>query len=186
MSSSSASRSSSAATHSYRLYVYPEVDLTNGKERSLTNVDLLEELEELVDTSEKISKVFYYTNPLNGWQLYKGAVKPCSWLVSWKGSMHHAYIVFKTQSWWWSIEKNDAGITIQRSKKNEFVRDKYVRVRRQESYTTGIGCEKSKTATNKTVKQLLKHIHEKGYVNEMYHALEKNCQEFADKIYEFL
>jgi hypothetical protein len=162
------------------------VDLTNGKERSLTNVDLLEELEELVDTSEKISKVFYYTNPLNGWQLYKGAVKPCSWLASWKGSVHHAYIVFETKSWWWSIEKNDAGIIIQRSKQIEFVRDMHVRVRRKENRATGIGCEKSKTATNKTVKQLIEHIHEKGYVNEMYHALEKNCQEFADKIYEFL
>jgi hypothetical protein len=159
--------------------------LLNGKERSMTNEELIEELEKLVKTSETIEEVFYYTNPLNGWQLFKGAVKPTGLDTLW-GSMHHAYIVFKTQSWWWSIEKNDAGITIQRSKKIEFVTDMYVRVRRQESYTTGIGCEKKKTATNKTVKQLLKHIHEKGYVNEMYHALEKNCQEFADKIYEFL
>jgi hypothetical protein len=93
--------------------------------------------------------------------LYKGAVKPTGldtlWDTLW-GTVHHAYIVFKTQSWWWSIEKNDAGITIQRSKKIEFVRDKYHRTKRPESFTTGIGCEKSleksKKIHNRTVKQL--------------------------------
>jgi hypothetical protein len=116
-------------------------------------------------------------------QLYKGAVKPTGLENLW-GIAHHAYIVFKTQSWWWSIEKNEAGITIQRSKQIEFVRDKYRRMKRPESFTTGIGCEKSKEIHNRTVKQLVEFIQRKRFVDEVYDVFFlKNCQNFADKIY---
>jgi hypothetical protein len=149
------------------------VDSPTGKERSLTNEEWLEELGKLVDKEEKIEQIWYCTHPLYWWQMSKIF-------------LHHAYIVFKTDQWWWSIEKNVTGITIQRSKQIEFVRDKYRKVRRQESITTGIGWEKKKTARNKTVKKLIEHIHDNGFLNEEYRVLLKISQEFADNVYEFL
>ncbi len=46
------------------------------------------------------------------------------------------YVVFKTDQWWWSIEKNDACVTIQRSKTPGYVIDKY---RRQDRTTNVFG-----------------------------------------------
>ena len=99
--------------------------------------------------------------------------------------MYHAYIVFKTKDWYWSIEKNNAGVTIQRSKEIEHVRDKYYRIKRQENWTSGIAMKKSKSVNNKTVKQLIEHIYNNKYVDEEYGVIQNNCQQFADKIYNF-
>jgi hypothetical protein len=154
------------------------VDSPQGKEFSLTNEQLGRKLMDnklgdlLDESDEKIEPVSYYTHPLNSWQIYKRV-------------MHHAFIIFRTKSWWWSVEKNDAGVTIQRSKNIEHIRDKYHRNKRQENWMTRITGEKTKRVKNKTVKQFFEHIYEANYVNEEYHFLEKNCQEFADKIYDF-
>ncbi len=42
----------------------------------MRNEEILVKLGTLIETSEKIEEVSYYTNPLNNLQLYKGAVKP--------------------------------------------------------------------------------------------------------------
>jgi hypothetical protein len=103
-----------------------------------------------VDDTKKILEVKYYSHPLYGWQIMQNL-------------LHHAYIVFKTQSWWWSIEKNELGVTIQRSKKFEFVRDKF---RRQDRTTDlfggGIICEK-KFKGSHTLQELIFHIYAKNY-----------------------
>ena len=43
---------------------------------------------------------------------------------------HHAFVVFKTAKHWWSIEKNDKGVTLQRSTEKNDVRDVYGREKR--------------------------------------------------------
>lgn len=168
------------------MYFYTQVDSPLAKECLMTNEELLEEPGKHVDVSEDILEVMYCTNPLYWWQLFKGAVKPTG-LENLQGTMHHAYIVFQTKYWWWSIEKNEECVTLQRSIKIEFVRDKYRKVRRQESFTTGIGCEKKKMARSKTIKQLFEHIHQGGYVNEVLNNPfpGKISQDFADSLYEF-
>jgi hypothetical protein len=100
--------------------------------------------------------------------------------------LHHAYIVFETDRWWWSIEKNELGVTIQRSKKLKFVRDKF---RRQDRTTDlfggGIQCEKKYKGSH-TVKELIFHIYVKNYLNKDYDVVNKNCKDFAEKIYQFI
>ncbi|EFX78203.1 hypothetical protein DAPPUDRAFT_105495 [Daphnia pulex] len=186
-SSSSSSPDSKSGVYTFRLYFYDEVDNQSaGKDYSMTNDELLQRLGKLIDTSEVIQEVMYYTNPLNGWQLYKGAVKPTG-LENLQGNMHHAYIVFGTKNWWWSVEKNDACVAIQRSKTFEFVSKKYYRGHRQTSVFTGIDCVKKKTGQqSRTVEQLLEHIVARDYVNQKYHFLDQNCQHLADKIYDYL
>ena len=175
--SNSTSSGSGGGTYTFKLYIYIQVDSPQGKEYSMTNEELGRKLREnkfskWLDESEKIEEMSIYIHPLHWWQISQNV-------------MHHAYIVLKTKDWWWSIEKNDAGVTIQRSKEIEHVRDKYYRIKRQENWTSGIAMEKSKSVNNKTVKQFIEHVYKANYVDEEYGVIQNNCQQFADKIYNF-
>jgi hypothetical protein len=177
MGSSSSTSSSPdgkcGGVYSFKLFFYDKVDEESArqeKDHSMTNDELLEKFGKLKVTGEKILEVRYYTHPLNWWQVSKY-------------NLQHAYIVFETENWWWSIEKNDNCVAIQRSKKIEFVRDKYYRTDRMTALTTGISCIKEKTVDKRTVKELLEHIKSSNYVNQQYHFLEQNCYQMADKIY---
>ncbi len=35
-------------------------------------------------------------------------------MIVYNFNRYHAFVVFETEKWWWSIEKNDGGITLQR------------------------------------------------------------------------
>ena len=51
---------------------------------------------------------------------------------------YHAFVRFETKGWWWSIEKNGQGVTVQRSKQPQFVKDHYRRGKRVTPVTVGI------------------------------------------------
>jgi hypothetical protein len=171
-SSISSTSSGGGNEHVGKLYFDPKADQP-GDGYFITDAELREKLSELVDASETIVEVRYYTNPLYGVQLTQQL-------------LHHAFIVFETDQWWWSIEKNELGVTIQRSKKIEFVRDKF----RREDRTTdlfggGIQCEKKYKGSH-TLQELISHIYVKNYLNEEYNVVSNNCKDFADKIYQFI
>jgi hypothetical protein len=166
------SQSNGGVLYTRKLFFYSEEIATKVKEYSMTNDELIGKFGRLVDTSERIERVWDYTHPLNWWQLSQNV-------------MHHAFIVFKTKSWWWSIEKNNANITVQRSKSEKSVRDKCCGQKRQVGLTTGITV-KNKCKGEKTVAELIRHIHEQDYLNQDYDLVFYNCQSFAARIYEFL
>eukprot|EP01068_Selenidium_serpulae_P001948 Selendium_serpulae@DN2056_c0_g1_i1.p1 len=58
--------------------------------------------------NQKIEFVEVWETPLYGWQLTMLA-------------MHHQFVILKTYSWWWSVEKTTSGIIIQRGKEQRFV-----------------------------------------------------------------
>ena len=80
----------------------------------MTSYELCQLLLEVVDASESINEVRYYSHSRH------------SLLLS-KCFTSHAFIVLKTENCWWSIEKDQRGITVQRSKYLENVREKYRR-----------------------------------------------------------
>jgi hypothetical protein len=173
MGSSSSTSSGGGNEHTGKLYFDPEADSSKGKDYFITDAKLHEKLSELVDDTEKILEVRYYTNPLYGVQLTQKL-------------LHHAFIVFETDQWWWSIEKNELGVTIQRSKKIEFVRDKFRRRdRTTDLFGGGIKCER-KFKGSHTLQELISHIYVKNYLNEKYDVVSNNCKDFADKIYQFI
>jgi len=69
-------------------------------------------MEELIKGSEDIEEVRAYQCPLFGVQLTQYL-------------LNHQFIMLETNSWWWSVEKNTEGITIQRSKKDR-IRERQV------------------------------------------------------------
>jgi hypothetical protein len=169
-----ASKSTDADKHKGKLYFDPEADSSQGAHYYIANRQLREKFAELVDDSEMITEVRVYTHPLSGAQVTAGL-------------LHHAFVVFGTDKWWWSIEKNDNGITIQRSKKIEYVRDKYRRNDRKTGLFGMSGIKlKKKRAGSHTLRKLFKHIYKNDYLNETYDVLENNCQHFADKIWLFI
>jgi hypothetical protein len=103
--------------YSKMLYFDPKADEPTENGHWITDEELRHKLTNLVDGSENIDEVMFYRNPLSPWQTKKDI-------------FHHAFIVFKTKNWWWSIEKNNTCVTIQRSKNLESVRDMYRRRKR--------------------------------------------------------
>ncbi|XP_057377877.1 uncharacterized protein LOC130699681 [Daphnia carinata] len=169
--SNSRSRSTGAA-YTKKLYFDPEADSSEGRDYWITDAELRETLSELVDVTERIVEVRYYKHPLGAWQLTDHL-------------LHHAFIVFETNAWWWSIEKNDEGVTIQRSKDFDSVCYRYRRSKRKTSIGKGVEMVK-KASGSTTVMELINHIWRKNYLNQEYDALSYNCQHFADLIYEFI
>ena len=68
----------------------------NGSMVYVTDDELKCKLKNLVDSSEEIKEVFIYKVPLTDVQITD--------II-----FHHAYVVLKTNKWWWSIEKNTEG-----------------------------------------------------------------------------
>ena len=167
---------SSGASYTFKLYTFHETNLY--EECVLPNEGLLGRFENMIDTSEKITEVMFYTNLLTVFQLQKNL-------------LYQAYIVFKTDNWWWSIENKDEesgekSILLQRSKKIELVRDNCRGINRQEGFNTKIECQKTKAVGDKTIKQLVQHVQGENFLNEEFHSVENNSKDFADNIYEFL
>jgi len=177
-SSSSPTSPSSGGVYTFKLYIYIEVDSLQGKEFSMTNEEFGRKLtdnkfKKWLDPAEEIDEVSYYTHPLNSWQL-------------WQGNLHHAFIVFKTKSWWWSIEKNAEGLTIQRAKQLESVRDVYRRAKRTtgETSSTNIILKRKSSGCDMTLNELINYIWRKDSLNKVYFIKDSNCQEFAKFIFE--
>jgi hypothetical protein len=170
--------SSTANYGRQQFYFDPDVNLTEPPRHAdciMTNYELRQLLQNKVDdVSEKIQEVRYYTHPLNDWQMSKIF-------------LHHAFIVLKTDNWFWSIEKDEGGITVQRSKQLENVRDKCHKQNRITGVmNNGIDLAKNSPGNDTTVIELFNHMWSKEYMNLNYHFLNDNCKKFADRIDEFV
>jgi hypothetical protein len=135
----------------------------------ITNYKLRQLLLEMVDASESINEVRYYSHSRHRLLLSKCFTS-------------HAFIVLKTDNCWWSMEKDQRGITVQRSKFLENVRDKCRRHDRIKALD-GIKMLKEDRG-NFTLNGLVLYMWKKDHMNLNYHFLDNNGQTFADVIFE--
>lgn len=152
----------------YTLYFDPRADQPVEEGYLITDEELRVKFIQLLDASEEILKVRIYTNPLYKWQFTQFI-------------LYHAFIVFETQNWWWSIEKNAQGLTIQRSKTLNSIKQYYRRIER----TSGIrSVELFKEATGKgTVSDLVHYLWRKDELNKSYLFIYRNCQDFVNVVF---
>jgi len=75
-----------------KLYFDPEAD-KSGTIYPISNDELRTKLKDVVDLKQTIVRVEIYRHPLTSWQ-------------SSNKLMYHAFILFETDGWWLSIEKN--------------------------------------------------------------------------------
>ncbi|XP_046457668.1 uncharacterized protein LOC124204621 [Daphnia pulex] len=156
-----------------QFYFDPDMDSPHRRpDCCSTKSELRDKLESLADVTEKIKEVRYYTHPLNTWQT----------------SSRYAFIVLETDSWWWSVDKDDRGVTIQRSKCVENVRD-FCRRQSRSAAGAGSGIEMAKKPSgNISVIELLNRFWMRDRANLEIHFQTNNngYQHFADILYDFV
>ena len=148
-----------------KIYFDPEADSSTGKEYAITDEELKTKMKKLIN-NENILKVFVYKVSLSEWQLTR-------WLF------YHAFVVFETDKWWWSIEKNSEGITIQRSKKEDFVKDRYRRKKRPSSCTL-----MQEDECEYDLMELVGWLYQSDQLNKKYNVTTSNCKHFAKELFD--
>lgn len=149
-----------------KIYFDPESDKDTGTVYNITQEDLKEKLKSLIDTNEEIQQIFVYKCPLYSVQLTMFM-------------LYHAFTVLETNEWWWSIEKNTEGITIQRSKKLDFVRNRYRRTIRNNPIK-----EMKSDKGRMKMEELVNWFYSNAELNKKYRLLNENCQNFAKRIFD--
>ena len=129
-------------------------ELIKGEEK-------IRKLIELIEDGESILRVIIYKCPH-----YPGPLT--------KFIFHYYFVVFETNNWWWSVDKNSEGITIQSSKEIEYVRDKFGLIDR---LTPVI--QDQAAGNEKTMKQFFQYLIEKGELMKEYHFIKNNCKTFS-------
>lgn len=153
--------------YSKELYFDPEADkpIESSYHYIIRSVDLMGRIENLVDASEQLLRVYIYKHPLNWWQLTDYF-------------LYHAFIVFETQYWWWSIEKNNENITVQRSKKLNYVLDHYRRQKRIRQIRLVMSAR-----GQGSIRDLCALLNKQDHLNRPYHLLFNNCKDFAANVF---
>jgi len=151
----------------YKLYFDPEASDENGeKYDNIKDKDLMNTLKNLVQYDEKINKVNAFWVPLNE---YLPNVN----------ILGHLFIVFETDHYFWSIEKQTDGITIQRSTELSAVRDRYRRLPRRKGIKT-IMHDRGRF----TVHKLIEGLYDRKELRRPYHWFKSNCQHFANAVFD--
>ena len=147
-----------------------QVDLFDPSSSRLLTIELnnslTEDMSKAIDTSEEILQIWIYKCPLSKWQLTK--------LL-----LNHQFVVFETESWWWSIEKDDKRILIQRNKFPVKVKD-FVNGEPRKVLVTQMSYDRGR----KTIKDLIDFLYDEDELNINYDLLVNNCKDFAKRIFD--
>ena len=149
----------------------------SGTIRRIADEDLVETLEEIAssDLSEPISEVKTCTKPLSEAQLTN--------LL-----FYHEFVVLRTPSYYWSIEKGGEGIHIQRSWHEDNVRHKFNREKRLKGsyWTVTVHRKPVRPGQTTTVRDVIKWLWRKDELNQKYNYLENNCRHLAKRAYNYI
>ena len=148
------------------LYFDPNSDSRTEHGHSIEHLELIATMKRLIDGTQKIKVVSMYTVPLSSGQQTQAP-------------LYHAFVVLETDGWYWSIEKNCQGITIQRSRKEMYVKDYHRRIKRTTT-PQRISCSGGKI----NMEEYLDWMYRKKEVDRGYHVFSENCQHFAMRVYE--
>ena len=169
-SSESTGSASKGADWKSTIYFDPEADSGVGASYYIGDSQLRQKLSSLVYPSEYILKITIYKTPLSEIQLTDSL-------------LYHVFIVFETSDWWWSIEKNSEGITLQRSKIMLAVREYYRRKKRIKGTSWSIE-EIVHDKGRRTLNQLIDFLWKSDELNRKYSWLNSNCKGFAKRIFD--
>jgi len=164
-STSSSSGRSGGSEYTGKLYFDPDLDQDYGREFMIADSELKAKVRELVDSTDPILKVIIWRHPLEyGLNAYT----------------YHAYVIIETKNWWWSIEKNSEGVTLQRSKHCTKVGDEYRRQRRRGPF---IKVREAAAGRGTSITDLIDFIWRKNLLASPYNFLFDNCKYFAAAVF---
>lgn len=146
------------------MYFDPEADKTDAiRYENITSEALTTKLANLLGVDEYILTTTFYMVPLSKWALFD-----------------HAFIVFQTSNWFWSIEKHTNGLTIQRSTEEAAVKNKF----RQQNRLAGIKLW-AEDESDKKVSELLTWLYRSKELKKPYQSLFSDCESFAKAVFNY-
>ena len=165
-SSQSSQRSQSkGGTWTYKIYFDPEAKDKKEHIPEITDRELKSKSRDLIGRDEKIDYVRVFKCPLYSWQLTDFV-------------MYHMFVEFETKNWWWTMEKNSKGITIQRSKERWAVRN-YSRMTKRNP------CSQVEEDSGRTdVFKLIDWLYHSDQLNKKYNVWDRSCQEFGKAVFD--
>lgn len=96
--------------------------------------------------------------------------------------IYHMFIIFKSDKWWWSIEKLMKGIILQQGKNKSQVRDIREGSPRQPKPISQINEGKGQH----TVSELIGWLHDGKELDRKYNIVFDNCKHFGSRAFKFL
>jgi hypothetical protein len=166
MGSSQSSHGKGGEDWEGKVYFDPDADERHGDVLPIDDDSLIPAMRQLIDHNENILNISAYQCPLWDWQITQYF-------------LHHKFLVLETTHWWWSVEKNNEGITIQRSKDPYYVTSCYRKVDRNDPIV-----KITEDRGRKSMKDFVEFLYEKDELNRKYHWLGDNCQHFAKRMFD--
>ena len=168
----SSSLASSGGDKIGTLYLDLESDQSSGSYYTISDDDLLQRFDEIAGTDpEKIVQIKVYATPLHSWQATLGI-------------MYHAYVVLETDKWFYSLEKTDKNIAMQRSKYLSHVRDMRERERRNTEVVSDRPRCLERAHGKGTVRDVMKYLYRKDLLHKEYCLFNANCKHLAKIIFD--
>ncbi|XP_052265415.1 uncharacterized protein LOC127867935 isoform X2 [Dreissena polymorpha] len=153
----------------FKLFFYAENEMPYSvRWDNMTGRVDLTDLKKQIGSNENIKYVWAYKVPLT--EIQKSQLL-----------LHHKFVVFETERWWWSIEKQKDGIIIPRSCKAASVEDAC----RNEWRNKGRARTSFGDGTM-SVYELLDWLNTNGELYKKYNCFTNNCQHFAGDVSEIL
>ena len=141
----------------------------------LTEEEFVSTLNRII-SDEKILGVAMWKQPLSDYQLIDFL-------------LYHSFIVLETNEWWWSIEKNTEGLTMQRCKDPEKVIKYYRRRPRNAGWKWLTDIREMKSTQLLDADSKLSSFYDTLYKNNelriTYHWHNDNCKHFAQRLYNY-
>ena len=146
-----------------------------GKTYTIPDKKLKTKMDELCVLDENITAVSTYKVPLSEWQLTS----------FWS---YHEFVLFETERWWWTIEKDGDGIHIQRSKDFENVCEQFDRKPRLTGWYWEVMKKKPRRIPKNytTLRHLIEWLWFWDELNQTYHVRKNNCQDLALRVYDYV
>lgn len=160
------SKSASLGIHVWTetLYFHPEAD---KKVKTFSHEKLKSEFKLQIEANEVMEKIWVYTHKLFQAQLTEAL-------------LFHAFVVIKTRKWWYSIEKDQEGIIIQRSTDKEAV----LKLKGEERTAAPTPGSEAEGTGKFKMADLVDWLYTKCELSKKYDLLLSNCQHFSKRVFD--
>ena len=94
--------------------------------------------------------------------------------------LYHAFVVFKTERFWWSVDTNADGVTVQRATSFDAVSTSYRQKRRTAQKLVLVKSDPGR----KTVRQLFDEAERRKLLTDSFKFLSDHCKHFANGVFK--
>jgi hypothetical protein len=174
MSGSVSSISSTAKTKNAKvgtLFFDPRSDQFSGNCYTIRDYHLLEIFDAITgDESDHILWIAVYSSPLQWWQINRGI-------------LYHAYVVMETDEWFYSLERTEKNITLQRAKDLMFVRDMRERKWRKTKLLDDDPTRLIRAHGKGTIRGVIRYLYRENLLHNRYDLFKDNCKHLTQNIF---